>query len=171
MPKGIPNRKPLIFLMGGKELIYYSNFWSRYLVNDNECWIWTGPIGDDGYGKVKIAQKTLRSHRVSYALINGDFDQSLMVCHRCDVPLCINPEHLFLGTNSDNQIDSRSKKRGADIRGVKNPAAKLTEVQILEIKKEYIPYVITHTFLAKKYGVCKNHIARIIRGERWGVTI
>jgi hypothetical protein len=90
-------------------------FWNRVpLRNPNECWIWSGGK-INGYGtfwaKLGAVRKSIRAHRLSYAIANGKFDESLYVCHKCDNPPCVNPSHLFLGTSYDNMWDMIRKGR------------------------------------------------------------
>ena len=87
-----------------------------------QCWMWTGCVGKDGYGKVKMSGRTWRAHRMSYALFVTDIPDALCVLHKCDNPLCVNPIHLFLGTPQDNNDDMRSKGRQRDCPGDLNGA-------------------------------------------------
>jgi hypothetical protein len=76
------------------------------------CWIWMGAIEDErGYGLVYVGAKRTGAHRYSWQLHNGPIPDGVLVCHRCDVPSCVNPDHLFLGSKKDNYDDSRSKGR------------------------------------------------------------
>lgn len=67
-----------------------------------DCWLWSGPFDKDGYGKAV----STRAHRLSYEIFKGQIPDDTFVCHSCDVPACCNPEHLWLGSNSSNQLDS-----------------------------------------------------------------
>lgn len=85
-------------------------FYSKINKTDT-CWLWLGTKGKSGYGAFWLNTKPVRAHRLSYVLKYGSFDQSLYVCHHCDNPSCVNPEHLFLGTNKDNMDDGYKKGR------------------------------------------------------------
>ena len=75
------------------------------------CHIWTGSLSVKGYGCTSVNGKSVRAHRVSYTVYNGEIPNGLIVCHRCDNPPCVNPAHLFLGTYLDNEQDKLSKGR------------------------------------------------------------
>lgn len=81
------------------------------------CWIWTANATGDGYGLILVDRKRQYAHRFSYRLHYGELDKALHVLHRCDVPYCVNPDHLFLGTQADNMRDMRRKNRQARLRG------------------------------------------------------
>jgi len=86
---------------------------------NNECWEWQGATNNHGYGTMKITnlqgsdegRKTCYVHRMSYLCHNNEFPSDQLVCHTCDNPICINPDHLFLGSNQDNMNDMKSKNR------------------------------------------------------------
>ena len=85
-------------------------FWRFVNKSTIDCWLWTGYIGKNGYGRFK-ANKDIGAHRFAYQLLKGPIPAGLFVLHRCDVRHCVNPEHLFLGTQRDNILDAQSKGR------------------------------------------------------------
>lgn len=135
------------------------------------CWPWVGHKDRDGYGEVKMAGHRFRAHRLAWQVANGDIPPSLQVLHRCDVPACCNPAHLFLGTVKDNFDDMVSKNRVRLVSnglppsyGEKNPSSKLTEPDVRQIRS------ITGMSLsgiAKLYGVSAPTIRSIRRREYW----
>lgn len=87
-------------------------FWAKVdRGNLNGCWPWLGRLDKDGYGQFKMDGKTKRAHRVAWALSNGPVPKGICVCHKYDMPACCNPDHLFLGTASDNVHDAMEKGR------------------------------------------------------------
>jgi len=123
------------------------------------CWLWQGHISKLGYGKFMGKH----AHRIAWELRNGPIPLGLDVCHHCDNPACVNPEHLFLGTASDNMKDCVSKGR-LDHRGKRNSNAKLTEALIREIRST----ALTQRKLAAKFGVSEANIYYIQKGLTWG---
>ena len=128
------------------------------------CLEWTGHRDEWGYGRYGADK---RAHRVSYAEAFGPIPDGMLVCHRCDNPRCVNPAHLFLGSNADNVRDRNDKGRYADTKGEKNPASKLTETQVREIRKKYANGGITQPQLALEYGFKQPSISDIIRRKTW----
>lgn len=109
-------------------------------VNQTEtCWIWEGCKNKNGYGLTQTNYakklKTQYCHRVSYFLFKGEFDKQLDVLHNCDNPSCVNPEHLHLGTQTDNNKERDNRGRHKALKGADNGNSKFTKEEVDEIKK------------------------------------
>jgi hypothetical protein len=130
------------------------------------CWLWSGAVNNSGYPNFSFDKITM-GHRFSYLFHKGDFDRSLLVCHHCDVKICVNPDHLFLGTYNDNNKDRTRKGRTVAHHGEKQGSAKLKEEEVVDIKR-FINAGIQKTWIAKLYGVHKSTIDYIFRGKNWG---
>lgn len=128
------------------------------------CWPWTSSIvGRCGYGKITVDGKSERAHRLVYVLANGPIPGGKFVCHRCDNRLCVNPRHLFLGTNADNMADMVRKGRGRGGRGEKHGASKLRAADIPSIRMDTRSYAA----IGRDYGVGRTAIASVKLGETW----
>jgi hypothetical protein len=131
------------------------------------CWIWLKSVNRKGYGQFKWDDgKTTLAHRASWKAHKGEIPTGLLVCHKCDVPACINPDHLFLGTDKDNCDDKLRKGREAKVTGEANPRAKLTEHHVNAIIGE-LASGRTLRSLAEEYGVRINTIHHIKTGRNW----
>jgi hypothetical protein len=134
------------------------------------CWIWKlGPLSRNcPYGQISVKHRNVRVHKFSWVLHHGEVPAGLSILHKCDTPLCVNPDHLFLGTQKDNQQDMVAK--GRENRGEGRPQSKLTEEQVMEIRRLYVKGDNEYgTYgLARKYGVHQGTIWGIVAGRRWG---
>lgn len=137
------------------------------------CWLWTAALTSSGYGVIGrsgTGRGNIRAHRLSYCIAN-DLDESdlgsLLVMHACDNRICVNPEHLSLGTVRDNSRDMVERGRQCLRRGMANKWAKLTEDQVRAIRAEYVPGVFGQKRLARRYGVDSRIIARILKRADW----
>lgn len=132
---------------------------------DDACWLWTASASRKGYGYMRWCGKLRRAHRVAWELTNGTIPNGLHVLHNCpggDNPRCVNPNHLWLGTNLDNAIDRERKGRGNDRRGEKNGRCKLSDSQVAEIRQRHATGGISKTKLAAEYGVSEANIRLIV---------
>lgn len=142
-------------------------FW-KTVEKTGGCWNWLGVTsGSLGYGVFRMDKKLRYSHRISYELLVGRIPNELCVLHKCDNPKCVNPEHLFLGTLSDNNKDRALKGRGRNQNGEKNNISKLKEKDVLEIKRLYSYGFVTQRLLAKMFLVSFQTINGIVNGNRW----
>lgn len=90
---------------------YLERIWSRSSKNERGCWVWNGSVNTKGYGQVSVRNKRWGLHRLSYTWHKGPIPAGLQVCHECDNPRCWNPDHLWIGTNRENQDDAHAKGR------------------------------------------------------------
>ena len=133
-------------------------FWSHVdKRGPDECWLWTGQYGPKGYGKFDGK----RVHRFAWELANGPIPHGLLVCHQCDTRKCVNPKHLFLGTDKDNRHDAALKGRLP--RGENHHQSLLNKEEVIEIFKSKK----SGRELADFYGVSTNVIFQIRSGKRW----
>lgn len=138
--------------------------WSR-VDKDGECWNWTGYVTSDGYGRMGYDGRVEGCHRVAYQLVVGPIPEGMCVCHRCDNRRCVNPSHLFLGTNLDNMVDKTNKERQA--RGETHPRAILTEAKVIEMRRIYAAGGIIQAELAKHFGVSPGTVGCIVSRHTW----
>lgn len=129
------------------------------------CWFWCGSkIGE--YGRFWLVDSNKIASRVSYLIYKGIDPLNEDVCHLCNNPICVNPDHLFLGTPSDNLQHASMCGRTAQQKGSQNHESKLTEAQVVEIKAALI-FDYPQPDLAKKYNVDVSLISQIKRGISW----
>lgn len=127
------------------------------------CWIWMKDVDAGGYGTIRVG-KMMKAHRASWVAFKGEIPDELKVLHSCDVPSCVNPEHLFLGTQTENMQDMYRKGRQPSIRGGDNPNARLTEAQVIAIKSSKLGA----SELARQFGITPTMASYIKRGKSWG---
>lgn len=135
-----------------------------WTVVESGCWIWNGKPTRYGYGQIKKGDTMVKTHRVSYEMHKGPIPEGLFVCHSCDVRLCINPEHLWLGTCADNQKDMVEKGRA--LTGSRNPQAKLTLEDVENIRVRVASGEIQRR-VAEDYGISYPHVSDIVNNQRW----
>lgn len=129
------------------------------------CWLWRGQLRADGYGLVRFERKVHLAHRLAWKFFRGEIAPGLVVCHKCDVRACVNPEHLFLGTMMDNVRDMMEKGRSRH--GEKHRSAKLTAEQVRRIKTMLAEGLMRMSDIAREYGVTHATIRCIARGTSW----
>lgn len=149
-------------------------FMSRVAFGSTDCWYWVGARSDIGYGTLTSAREhyglgELMAHRIAWSLFNGPIPAGLKVLHKCDVRSCVNPDHLFLGTQRDNVQDMFTKGRDNHARpyGDRNPMARLTNETVAALRSDYATGAYSQHQLAKTYGVSVMTINRAVRGISW----
>lgn len=137
-----------------------TRFFSHVDITD-ECWEWTGAC-IVGYGQLHLSnpKRTTRTHRLSWVIFYGSIPENMQVCHTCDNPLCVRPEHLFIGTGADNMRDKTNKGRG-NYCGRK----KLSDEQVLRIRQLHAINGLSQTRLAEKFDVSVSLISEIVNNK------
>lgn len=146
---------------------------SQYMVSDAGCWDYQGKLATNGYGRITIyvrnfIPKTRHfvASRVAYAYFNGVDPGAKLVCHTCDNPVCINPDHLFLGTPKENTKDMFSKGRAAKQYGEFNPASKITEGVVLDVIGA-IKAGKNNKEIASELPITHSQVSLIRLGKSW----
>ncbi len=154
-------------------------FWSK-VDKSGECWIWTGAKFPFGYGNVRMNGERY-AHRVAWTMARGPIPADLYVLHVCDVPACVNPDHLWLGTKAENNADRKSKGRNGravgglngrythpetTARGERNGFSKLSEADVREIRARRAAGEKLRE-IAELFGVAKQTVHSIVHGRLW----
>lgn len=129
------------------------------------CWLWTGRLSTNGYGRLQRHGKRLQAHRAAYEAARGPIPPGLLVCHRCDMRSCVNPDHLWLGTCADNLRDMSAKGRGgkSPVYGEANGNSRLTAGDVLKIYADRRPQRV----IAAEFGIDRSNVGQIKRGLIW----
>lgn len=152
------------------------NFWSNVPDRiDGKCWLWAASVDTHGYPKYSFRHGrqlyTWLAHRMSFALLHGNIPTGLCVCHTCDIPRCVNPEHLWLGTHKQNCDDKIAKGRAGKAqpnprRGQYSRQAKLNDEKVRQIRKQRLAGVSINA-MAKEYDVSCSLIAWVVQRKSW----
>lgn len=176
-----PNRRPYKGgTMAAKTLLQLARdaerrFWSKVdKRGPDECWPWTACTDKDGYGGLQIGSRSdgvrgkARAHRLSWCLANDrNIPSGLCVLHRCDNPICVNPRHLFLGTNVDNTADRTAKGRGWRPRGEAHPHASTSRYGARVIYRMATSGKWTQREIAAAFRIGQSQVSRIYSGQHW----
>jgi HNH endonuclease len=144
-------------------------FWAK-VVRTSHCWEWTAGLDQRGYGRFqtgtsRATARTVLAHRWAYEEAHGPIPDGLLVCHRCDNPACVRPDHMFLGTELDNQSDSWNKGRRE--RGEQRAHAKLTEAAVRDIRARYAMGDVTQQALADEFDISRSLVSGVVSRHRW----
>jgi hypothetical protein len=147
-------------------------FWA-YVEKTNGCWFWTGAKTHGGYGVIRRRKaeggELVRAHRLSYCMQKGNIPPGMMVCHSCDTPSCVNPDHLFVGSQTDNMTDAsiKMRTRGGTPPGSTHHRAKLVEPDVVAIRSIYPTGTTSLAKLAKQFGVSKRTVLNVVHRRIW----
>ena len=151
--------------------------YTKFMANVNkteDCWNWTGGTVQSNYyryGRFKTAGKSYRAHRYAYQEMVGAIPKDMLVCHHCDNPLCVNPDHLFLGTAQDNASDMVSKNRQAKGTDINN--AVLTAAKVKRIRRMYAKRYkngkrkYTQQQIAERVGCSRRNVSSVVNYKIW----
>lgn len=141
-----------------------ARFEAKYIPEPNSgCWLWLGSPNQAGYGRFGVGHEVVKAHRVSHEIYKGS-TKGLHVLHHCDNPACVNPEHLFLGTQTDNRADMCRKGRHASVCGEDSGKAKLTNVQVAELRQ--LKGVLSCRKIGARFGIEGSYVSRLLSGVR-----
>ena len=141
-------------------------FWDKVdFGNPLSCWPWTASLNTSGYGQIRIDGKNVAAHRLVWESAFGELPAGMNVCHRCDNPPCVNPNHLFLGTQSDNMRDCATKDRANKPKGSAVHTSRLTADDVENIRANAMN--LTQVALAELFGVSQASVSAILRRETW----
>lgn len=145
-------------------------FESKFTPEPNTgCWLWTASTKKNGYGRFGIGRTPHLAHRCAWVLFVGPIPEGAYVCHRCDTPSCVNPDHLFIGTPKDNVRDMMTKGRSkmvgpppGSFLGEKNPMARLSNIE----RDVILASKTVARDLAKTYGISTAHVYQLRRRSK-----
>lgn len=142
-----------------------------WTVTDNNCWEWNGSRNLKGYGQINSGRRSQSgaclpalAPRVAWEIENGPIPDGLFVCHRCDNPPCVNPDHLFLGTREDNAADMATKKRS--LNGTNRPQSKLSDLDVQIIRNLYESGKYSQREISEKFAIDQSHVSLLTNRKR-----
>jgi hypothetical protein len=150
-----------------------ARFLSKVIPEPNTgCWLWLGSLSEGGYGSLKLRKNTRTAHKVMYVTEYGAVPPGQYVCHRCDMPACVNPRHLYAGTPKENSADRDRKGRsnvgphpGQNLRGDRNGNAKLSDKAVVKLRALHSAGA-TYRDLQLLFSISRSQVKNIISGRQ-----
>lgn len=153
--------------VGRPETSLLSKLQAAYIpVPESGCWLWEGRTDKDGYGITSYKCKAMKTHRASWIVFRGEIPKGFCVCHKCDNPSCINPDHLFVGTNLDNVKDRDKKNRAATME--KSGCTKFKKEDVIKIRNMHKDG-ISYNAIGKMFSTSATTIRRIVLRQTWSL--
>lgn len=178
-----------------KGIDWVNRFWADVVKNNDGCWEWQGPVNQGGYGRITRNGRSVNAHRVSFELDYGQIPLGMCVCHKCDNPGCVRPDHLFLGSKGDNNRDRAEKGRSAIgdrsgprkyreqlprgdqhysrkrpelvVKGERHGNAKLTDSLVREWRYLHDEMGRSPSQIATDYGIYRQIVWRVVTRKTW----
>ena len=152
-------------LRGPKTRPFQERFWEK-VDKTGSCWVWKACRHDAGYGYFSVSRSRARTtHRISWELAFGPIPDGMDVLHKCNVKVCVNPDHLYLGTDLENSRDAVAD--GLILFGENSHRAKLTAEQVRTIRTRYNTENISQEALGREFGISQTAVGKITRRSRW----
>jgi hypothetical protein len=140
-----------------------ASFMKKVDIQDNGCWRWNGSTIHSGYGQASVLGHRTTAHRGAYLLFVGHITDGMVVCHSCDNRWCVNPSHMWIGTQADNIEDMRRKGRSNQVKGERHASAKLAPHQVMSIRTDHRDVAV----VASDYGIAKCTVRNIQALRKW----
>jgi len=168
-PSGVAPFFLIVFFKEEGVETFFNKFKSKVeLKTDTDCWEWNAGKNVHGYGLVRFNKKTSLAHRVSYKIFNGDIPKNMKVLHICDNPVCVNPEHLRLGSHVENMIDmARKGRQGSQVLQLEDVVAIKKFLKRRNRSKTGRMEYGASRFLCRWFNVSRETITQIISGRNW----
>lgn len=146
---------------------FFANFIKR---GEDDCWLWEGPKDSWGYGQYRENGKAFSAHRIAYEHYTGIIPKGLLVLHSCDTPACVNPKHLRVGTQKENMQDKVQRNRCYDSSGEANGSAKLTAVEVEQIRDLAKCGLFSRSAIGELYSIHRVTVGLIVNYQLWKNT-
>ncbi len=137
------------------------------ICEETGCWFWTGAKTGNGYGSMHFNGNQYIAHRLSYLIEHGSISEGMLICHTCDNKVCVNPDHLFEGTQTDNMRDASLKGRTAS--GEEHGQGKLTLKDVEAIRLLGASSTYSQKFIGELFGVTRETVKDIVKGKIWSI--